>query len=415
MCYFVVARGDLMAVYKQAKSKKWWYKFTWNGELIRESTKQTNKRVAEQMEAAHRTALAKGEVGIRDRKPSPTLAQFADEEFLGFVRTTKAEKPNTVRFYENSVANLKSYAKLADLPLDKITHEIIQGFIAYRQGQKQERRDGKPLEVSTINRDLASLRRIFNLAVEWGKISTVPPKVRLLAGENQRERVLTAEEEAAYLNATAQLGEGIEEGYRTALAGIRATVRGQQPRTPDAFPLRDVTTILIDCGLRPEECFRLKPENIRDGAIWIYRGKRKASRRKIKMTQRVQSILNMRLTTTALNGWIFAAPTRSGHIEPSSLSKQHAKAIKASGVVPFELYILRHTCLTRWAKWMDPFTFHRVAGHADMKTTMRYVHPNDADMDEAIVKAREAQGGHTSGHTGKTAVSETSSNPDVIN
>ena len=66
-----------MAVYKQRKSKYWWYKFTWNGELIRESTKQTNKRVAEQMEAAHRTALAKGEVGIRERKPVTTLAGFA--------------------------------------------------------------------------------------------------------------------------------------------------------------------------------------------------------------------------------------------------------------------------------------------------------------------------------------------------
>lgn len=49
---------------------------------------------------------------------------------------------------------------------------------------------------------------------------------------------------------------------------------------------------------------------------------------------------------------------------------------------------------------MDPFTFHRVAGHGDMKTTMRYVHPSDADMDEAIVSARKVQAGHTSEHTG---------------
>ena len=41
--------GIGMAVYKQKGSKRWWYKFNWNGELIRESTKQTNKRVAEQM------------------------------------------------------------------------------------------------------------------------------------------------------------------------------------------------------------------------------------------------------------------------------------------------------------------------------------------------------------------------------
>jgi integrase len=89
----------------------------------------------------------------------------------------------------------------------------------------------------------------------------------------------------------------------------------------------------------------------------------------------------------------FPAHTKSGHIEPSSVKKQHAKALKASGVAPFELYVLRHTCLNRWAKWMDPFTFHRAAGRADMKTTMRYVHPSDADRDEAIAKARYAREG----------------------
>ena len=85
-------RRQVMAVYKQTKSKYWWYKFTWNGEPIRESTKQTNKRVAEQMEAAHRTALAKGEVGIRDKKPVPTLKDFAERDFLPFVRSTFAAK-----------------------------------------------------------------------------------------------------------------------------------------------------------------------------------------------------------------------------------------------------------------------------------------------------------------------------------
>src|SRR5580658_8409963 len=105
----------------------------------------------------------------------------------------------------------------------------------------------------------------------------------------------------------------------------------------------------------------------------------------------------MRFSQLSSDGWLFPSPTKGGHIEGSTLRKQHGKALKASCVVPFELYVLRHTCLTRWAKWMDPFTFHRVAGHADMKTTMRYVHPSDADMDEGIVKAREAQSGHTSG------------------
>src|SRR5580765_6023357 len=112
-----------MAVYKRGKT--WWYKFNWNGETIRESTKQTNKRTAEQIEAAHKTSLAKGEVGIRDRKPVPALAHFMEQDFMPFVRTTKASKPNTIRFYKNSVANLKAYSKLAGLRLDEITTEHI--------------------------------------------------------------------------------------------------------------------------------------------------------------------------------------------------------------------------------------------------------------------------------------------------
>jgi integrase len=395
-------------VYKQKESKYWWFKFVWKGELIRESTKQTNKRVAETMEAARRTELAKGEVGIKDRAPVPTLRQFAERDFLPFMRSTSAAKPRTVTFYETTTANLTAYEKLAGLPLDTITSEHIAGFVATRRALHG--RHGETLEVSTLNRDLATLRRMFRLAQEWGKVSTILPRVKMLPGENQRERVLTAAEEIAYLEAAAELGQGLGRDYQRALGGIRATVRGEQPQKPDAFLLRDVTTVLIDCGLRPEECFRLKAENIRDGAIYIYRGKREGSRRRIRMSDRVRSILEMRLSEAA--DWVFPAETKSGHIEPSTLRKQHLKALKAAAVTPFEFYTLRHTCLTRWAKWMDPYTLHKVAGHTDMKTTMRYVHPSDADMDEAIVRAR---GGHSSGHSAETGVSEADAKTPVVN
>ncbi len=54
-----------MAVYKRGGT--WWYRFVWNDEPIRESAKTSNKRVAEEIEAARKAASAKGEVGIRDR------------------------------------------------------------------------------------------------------------------------------------------------------------------------------------------------------------------------------------------------------------------------------------------------------------------------------------------------------------
>lgn len=394
-----------MAVYKQKESKNWWYKFNWNSTLIRESTKQTNKRIAQQMEAAHKASLARGEVGIRQREPVPTLADFAEEQFLPFVRSTSAAKPNTVRFYQNSVAILKEYSRISSLPLDRITSEVIAAFVAHRQ--KDE------VEIATVNRDLATLRRMFHLATEWGKVTRVLPRVRLLAGENHRERVLSFEEEKSYLDAAVAIGHGIEEAYQQALKGIRAVQRGQQPRLPDSYLLRDVATILIDCALRPEECFRLKWENFRDGLIDIHKGKGKGSRRRIPASQRVQGILEMRKGQSA-SDWIFPAPTRSGHIEPSSIKKQHAAAIKAAEVQPFVLYTLRHTCLTRWARHMDPFTLHVLAGHTDMNTTKRYIHPNEAHIREAMAKV---WGRHSFGHSDEKgdpkAVSDLSANDSI--
>jgi len=64
-------------IYKRGKI--YWYKFMWNGALVRESTKQGNDKVARQMESAHRTKLAKGEVGIREKKPVPTLSEFIEK------------------------------------------------------------------------------------------------------------------------------------------------------------------------------------------------------------------------------------------------------------------------------------------------------------------------------------------------
>jgi len=243
----------VMAVYKQARSKYWWYKFTWRSEQIRESTNQTNKRVAEQMEAAHKTGLTKGEVGLREKRPAPTLAQFAERDFLPFVRSTFADKVRTRKFYEYGVKSLLGYGTLADLPLDSITTEHIGGFVTKRRA--------KGLETSSINRKLQVLRRMFYLAQEWGKVEKALPKVRMTPGERHRERVLTTEEETRYLKAA----------------------REWSLETPPLLP--DVAAILLDCGLRPEECFRLRWENVRDGFIEIQHGKTDSARRRIPVSQ----------------------------------------------------------------------------------------------------------------------------------
>jgi integrase len=91
----------------------------------------------------------------------------------------------------------------------------------------------------------------------------------------------------------------------------------------------------------------------------------------------------------------------SGHMEQSTLKRQHERACKLGKLAPFVPYIFRHTCLTRWAGILDPYTLAYLAGHSDFGTTRRYVHPNLNTAREALERARMARGGHKSGHSAK--------------
>jgi len=84
-----------MSVYKQKGSKNWWYKFTWHGRQIRESTKQPNERVAEQIEAAHKVSPAKAELAFVRRSRCRRLRESIDNDFAPFVESRFANKPKT--------------------------------------------------------------------------------------------------------------------------------------------------------------------------------------------------------------------------------------------------------------------------------------------------------------------------------
>ena len=98
------------------------------------------------------------------------------------------------------------------------------------------------------------------------------------------------------------------KGVRT-----RATMRG--PVKPaDPFLLRDAVTTLLARWLRPEECCRLKWENIRDGGVEAFKGKRMASRRRVPASRRLLAILEMRKTGDA-GEWVLPSAAKRGHIE----------------------------------------------------------------------------------------------------
>src|SRR5437016_5955325 len=109
-----------MAIYK--RGNVYWYKFMWQGKLVRESTKQGNDKVARNMESAHRTALAKGLVGIRDKKPAPTLTEFCERRFRPWAKATFENAcPNNWFWSQAGIGRLTAYQTLANTKLDEIT------------------------------------------------------------------------------------------------------------------------------------------------------------------------------------------------------------------------------------------------------------------------------------------------------
>jgi hypothetical protein len=185
-----------MSIYK--RGGVYWYKFQWKGELVRESTKQGNDKVARQIEAAHKTSLAKGEVGIRDKKPVMTVAEFCDDRFGPWGKATfgQSSRKTWLDFYRVGLRAIRNCRALASLRLDEITSERAAEFAAYRQSQG--------LQVSTVNSSLRVLRRLLRLAVEWGELQSVPT-IKRLPGERHRERVVSADEEVRYLSAGSEL------------------------------------------------------------------------------------------------------------------------------------------------------------------------------------------------------------------
>jgi integrase len=219
-----------MSIFK--RGNVYWYHFLFNGEHVQKSTKQGNPRIARQIEAAHRTALAKGEAGIADRKPMPTLAEFIESRFAPWARATfeQASPKTWTGWYRTQLANISAYPPLVSRKLHQVTSEHAAGYAAHLQT--------KGWQPSSVNSSLRVLRRVLRLAAEWGVASSAP-KIKLLRGEHHRERVVSHDEEALYLAAA-----------------------GEQ--------MSHVATVLIDTGMRPEENARLRWESISwtQRAVW---------------------------------------------------------------------------------------------------------------------------------------------------
>ena len=385
------------------RGKYYWYEFEFNGARHRATTKilvgkgvpgeVSPKEKAKQAETAKRMELALGNVGIKKRPPAPAFSQFA-ERFEKWMSAERADKPKTIAFYKDRLRQLQNFEKLKKAPLDQIDEQLVGAYVEWRSGKTRQyairKKKGfeladtcEPVSVACINRDLATLRRVLNVARIWKVIPSVPV-IRLLPGERGHERVLTHQEEDAYLTAAPIL-------------------------------LRQFATIMLDTGMRPEEVCRMRYENLhlepvngsRFGYVHNPTGKTKWAKRNLSLTARIHALLEMRWEAagTPKEGWVFPGSTKTGYLAYATIDSQHGRTIaklNASGpngeppknpITPFRLYDLRHTLLTRLGEaGADPFTIQKIAGHASILISQRYVHPTPERLEDAFARLETYNG-----------------------
>jgi len=354
--------------YREQKTKElvesavYWYDFVRDGVRHRASTGVENKREAENIESAEKTNIARGEVGIATRKPAPALKDYA-KTFERDIETLKSDKPATIVFYKEKLRRLLEFEPLANCRLDRIDEALIASYSEMRR--RQISRYGRAVAPASVNRELATLRRILRRAKDLKVIRDVP-KIELLGGERRRDFVLIHADETKYL-------DGCPE------------------------PLRDAALLMLDTALRSGEAAKLEWRDIhlnaadgkKYGYLQVRTGKSAAATRTVSLTERVSKMLAAR-KRAAKTFHVFPGESGSA-ILGTTLDHQHSRvraSLKLSS--EFVLHSLRHTMLTRLGEaGADAFTIKEIAGHSSITISQRYVHPSPEHRERAFERLEE--------------------------
>ena len=352
-----------MSVFKRGKF--YHYRFMIDAELYRGSTEQTAPGKARQFEADLMTKIRQNG-GSALLKKAPLLSDF-ESRFLAHIdKKTEAKnlKPKTQKCYHNG-CRLLSATPAWGMRIDRI----------YRADASELTFPGGP---SNANQALRTLRRLLSYAAEVGILRAVP---RIdLRKEYGRERIMEPWIEDIILEHASAV-------------------------------IRDVITIMLDCGMRPEEVGRLEWENIRwsENSVLVPDGKSLSARRFVGMTERMRHVFagakkRNEKRKRGKSVYVFPSPrSANGHI--SSFSKlwdstiERANATAAKRRLPrlpddLVLYSARHTFATMFLKnGGDLGQLSRLLGHSDIRTTQKYLHMINAGDSAEIMNQHNRKKG----------------------
>jgi len=324
------------------RGKYWCMRFTYHGRQVRRSTGTVDRRLAEAIVGKVRAQIVEGRFFETLEEKTRTF-----EELMARYLTDHAAKKSDPRHDHGYAKRLTAF--FGGRTLAEITPKLIADYKA--------RRYAAGLKPASINRELASLKKAFNLAVrewEWCRENPVS-KVSMERENNQRDRWLSVEEEARLLHGCAPW-------------------------------LQDLVTFALHTGMRMGEILALtwRGVDVSRRTVMVVRSKN-GERRTIPVNDTVLSVLRQKATVRSLmTELVFCSqaftPMESGH-----LRRAFRLALGKAQIDDFHFHDLRHTFATRLVQaGVDLYKVQRLLGHKSPIMTQRYAHHYPESLRDSV-------------------------------
>lgn len=339
-----------MRIWKPKKTTFYWYDFTWKGERVRQSSKETTKYHAG-IVAQAAFAKVKDQGALAILQETPTLAEFGPE-FLEFVEADQAIESDTKRFYRHGWEMLAK-TKLAGMKMDAITEADC-------------RTAEFPGGNYTANQAIRTLSRMFSIAEIKNRFHGKRPKI-------ETRKVW---------------------GRKTAMTTAQAALIASKMK--DGSDPKDLLLIMRATGMRPKELYRARWEHVNweTGEYLNPSGKTATAQRPVPLLDAAGAILKRRWLVAGMpqSGWVFpSTDAKGGHIV--SIAKAFRKARVAAGLpLNLCLYTARHGVGTELGAILSLKEVMAVLGHADSRTALGYQHPSTTGIQKRLDEARHTYG-----------------------
>ncbi|MDA8069789.1 MAG: tyrosine-type recombinase/integrase [Actinomycetota bacterium] len=333
------------------------------------------KRLAEEWlrEVLHQAAH--GELAVQ-RRTGVGFAQAA-ADWMRYIEVDRERKPSTVAGYR-WILNAQLLPAFGGMAVEEMTTEVIERWLARLGGAASSRRKALVLLHGILKR----ARKAWGLAANAASDVEKPPLRR--SGEIQ---VFSPEEVWALVRAAASRED--------AALYLTAAFTGLRMGELIALCWRDVDF--------PGSAIRVRASYSTGALTTPKSGKVRA----VPMAPDVASALaalGRRADWVGEDDLVFPGETGS-FLDGSALRRRYKRALVEAGLRPLRFHDLRHTFGTRMIAKADIRRVQEWMGHADIQTTMRYLHYSPRAQDAALVAEAFALDGPgaSEDHAGRAA------------